>query len=116
MPKNNPIVGFGIAENVANFLLHEAFYYVQEAATIEVASIIFSERIANIDPDPSWKIPEVPEQLVDWLSSQDEILENIIDPSTSEKLSKAWSTSLKDAVSSEKKIPKNKRFQSTENM
>ena len=53
------IHGFDTAENVAKFLLYEAFRHVHEAANYEVASDLFSERIANINPDPSWKSPEI---------------------------------------------------------
>jgi|GEM_PF-1159331 len=116
MPKNEPMIGFGIAENVASFLLREAFHYAHEAAIIEVASTLYSERISDINPDPSWKIPAIPEQLEDWLESQDEITDKILDPETLGKLSDAWRSSLSDAARSGKKLLKTRRFQSTENM
>lgn len=116
MSKNEPIVGFGIAENVAQFLLQQAFYYVNEAAQIEVASELFGQRIENISPDLSWQVPEIPEKLEDWLKSKDQITDNILDPITLKKLSKAWYSSLDDAYKSNIKIRKIKQLQSTENI
>ena len=104
MSNRDPIAGFGTAEYVANFLLQESFQYAHQAAAYEVAGILFGERIMAIDPDPSWKMPEIPQSLTEWLKSRDEIDKTILDPVTTERMSEAWHTAQRDAWDSGKKL------------
>ena len=104
MSNRDPIAGFGTAEYVANFLLQESFQYAHQAAAYEVAGILFGERIMSIDPDPSWKMPEIPESLAGWLERRDEIDQTILDPVTAERMSNAWQTAQRDAWDSDKKL------------
>lgn len=112
MSTRDPIAGFGTAEHVASFLLHESFYYAHQAASYEVAGILFGERIMSIDPDPSWEIPEIPDSLIEWLKRRDEIDETILDPITSQRMSDAWQTAQRDAWKSDKKLDNAHAFQS----
>lgn len=104
MSNRDPIAGFGIAEHVSNFLLRESFQYAHQAAAYEVAEILFGERIRSIAPDPSWRLPEIPESLPEWLQSRREIDQTILDPTTLERLSDAWQSAQRDAWNSGKKI------------
>jgi hypothetical protein len=102
--ERDPIAGFGIAEHVSNFLLHESFQYAHQAAAYEVAGILFGERITSIDPDPSWKLPEMPESLPEWLKKRQEIDQTILDPTTIERMSDAWQSAQHDAWDSGKEV------------
>jgi hypothetical protein len=51
MSTRDPIAGFGTAEQVASFLLHESFHYAHQAAAHEAAGMLFGHRIMSIDPD-----------------------------------------------------------------
>lgn len=93
-----------MAEHVSSFLLHESFQYVHQAAAYEVAGILFGERIMSIDPDPSWKLPEIPESLPEWLKKRQEIDETILDPITIERMSDAWQSAQNDAWDCGKKV------------
>jgi hypothetical protein len=104
MSTRDPIAGFGTAEQVASFLLHESFQYTHQAAAHEVAGILFGDRIMSINPDPSWKMPEIPDSLTEWLTKRDEINETILDPVTLERMSEAWQTAQHDAWDSDKKL------------
>lgn len=108
----DPLIGFGISEQVATFLLHEAFRFVYEAAVYEVAGELFAERIESIDPEPGWKLPEIPEGLTDWLASRTEIDGELLDPITTARLAEAWRLSQQDAYSCGRKIPKTQKLQS----
>jgi hypothetical protein len=104
MPDKDSIAGFGTAEQVATFLLHESFQYAHQAAAYEVAGILFGEKIMSIDPDPSWKMPEMPDSLTEWLNKRDEIDESILDPTTIQRMSEAWQTAQQDSWNSDKKL------------
>lgn len=106
MSNRDPITGFGVAEHVAKFLLHESFQYAHQAAAHEVAGILFGERIMSIDPDPAWKTPEMPESLREWLIRRQEIDQAILDPTTIDRMSDAWQSAQRDAWNSEKKLDK----------
>jgi hypothetical protein len=112
MSRKNAITGFGTAEYVATFLLNESFHYAHQAAAYEVAGILFGDRIMAIDPDPSWKVPRMPDSLANWLKKRDEIEETILDPVTTRKMSEAWQTSQREAWNSDKKLDKNTRLTS----
>jgi hypothetical protein len=110
MQDKDPIAGFGIAEHVSSFLLHESFRYAHQAAAYEVAGILFGERIMSINPDPSWKMPEMPESLVEWLRQRQDINQAILDPITSDRMSEAWQSAQRDAWVSGIKIKRTQRL------
>ncbi len=112
MPRINPIEGFTRAEDVAKFLLHEAFHHAHEAASYEVASDLFEQRIMEIEPAPGWQPPSIPGTLVDWLTQQDDVIENVLDPVTSERMSHAWHSSMADAGASDMRFARTRRLQS----
>lgn len=111
--EKDPLIGFGISEHVASFLLYEAFKFGHQAAAYEVAGILFGERIESINPEPGWKLPSTPETLTDWLAQRNEIDDKILDPITSDRLAEAWQSSLRDSYSSGRKIPNTQRLTST---
>jgi hypothetical protein len=86
---NDPLIGFGISEQVASFLLFDAFKYAHEAAAYEVASELFAERIESIDPVAGWQLPSLPKGLMDWLTQRTEIDDKLLDPATTERLAEA---------------------------
>jgi len=104
MSKRDPIAGFGAAEEVAVFLLHESFEYAHRAAAHEVAGILFGDRIMSIDPDPSWKMPEIPDTITEWLKRREEIDETVLDPITIQRMSDAWQAAQRDAWESDKQL------------
>jgi hypothetical protein len=112
MLSKDPIVGFGTAENVANFLMDEAFRYADAAAAYEVASGLFGERIMRISPDPNWKYPTMPTSLADWTESKDKIISEALDPRTAELMSAAWQSSQKDALTCGLRLKKTQKLQS----
>ncbi len=99
-------------EEVASFLLYEAFRHAHFAAEYEVAGLIFGERIMAIEPEPGWIPPSMPEGLSAWLRDRDK--EEGVDDATIAKLSEAWHSALADAASSGKRLPKTHRFSSTD--
>ena len=112
MPRIDPIEGFTRAEDVAGFLLHEAFHHAHEAASYEVASDLFAERIMEIAPAPGWETPEIPSTLTDWLARKEDVLDNVLDPVTSERMSHAWYSSLADASTSGRRFARTRKLQS----
>lgn len=108
----DPLIGFGVSEQVASFLLHEAFRFAHQAAAYEVAGEMFGERLDSIEPDPNWQMPAIPEELTDWLANRGEIDEKLLDPETLDRLAEAWFTSLEEAFSSGRKIPKSQKLRS----
>jgi hypothetical protein len=108
----DPLISFGTSEQVAYFLLHEAFEYANEAAAYEVAGELFAERIESIDPQPGWQMPAMPETLNEWLAQRNAVEDNILDPVTLNRLTQAWHTSQQDARPFGRKISKTKRLQS----
>jgi hypothetical protein len=108
----DPLIGFGISEQVATFLLHEAFRFAYEAAAYEVAGELFADRIKSIDPEPGWTLPEIPKALTDWLANRSEIDDEGLDPVTTDRLAEAWQLSQRDAYSSGRRIPKTQKLQS----
>jgi hypothetical protein len=109
---DDPLIGFGVSEHVASFLLHEAFQFAHQAAAYEVAGELFGERIESIEPEPGWQMPTIPEELTDWLASRDEIDERLLDPATLERMAEAWVTSQQDAYTSGRKIQKMQELRS----
>jgi hypothetical protein len=107
-----PLIGFGISKHVATFLLHEAFSFAHAAAAYEVAGELFGKRIESINPDPGWKLPEIPEELTDWLANRNDIDDRLLDPVTTARLAEAWQTSQEDAYTCGIKITKKKQLQS----
>jgi hypothetical protein len=71
---------------------------------------MFGERLESIEPDPNWKMPTIPEELTDWLANRGEIDEKLLDPETLDRLAEAWFTSLEEAFSSGRKIPKSQKL------
>lgn len=57
-------------------------------------------------------MPEIPEELIDWLANRGEIDKTLLDPNTLDLLAEAWFTSLDEAFSSGRKIPKSQQFRS----
>ena len=108
----DPLIGFGVSEQVASFLLHEAFRFAHQAAAYEVADDLFGERLESIEPDSEWKMPAIPEDLTDWLANRDEIDKTLLDPDTLDRLAEAWFTSLAEAFSSGRKILKSQQLRS----
>lgn len=104
------LIGFGVSEQVASFLLHEAFKFAHQAAAYEVADVLFGERLESIEPDPNWKMPTIPEELTDWLANRSAIDKTILDPNTLDSLAEAWFTSLDEAFSCGRKIPKTQQL------
>ena len=74
---------------------------------------MFSKRIENIDPDPSWQYPELPKSLPDWLINREKTDDIVLDPKTVGKLSDAWYSSLEEAHTSRRKISKKRYLGST---
>lgn len=111
--KKNTVEDFGVAEMVANHLLYDSFLYIHEAAQYEVAGDLFSKKLSSIEPDPLWNSPEAPEDLLLWLKNKDEIIENVLDPVTTEELVRAWDSSLELAIESGQKLSKKARLTST---
>jgi len=103
---------FSRLEEIASFLLYEAFKYAHLAAEYEVAGIIFGDRIMSIEPEPGWKPPTAPEALVDWLQQRDKDEDK--SDATIDKLTEAWHLSLAEAGSSGRKMPKTREFTSTD--
>jgi hypothetical protein len=112
MSLKDPIVGFGTAEDVAGFLLDEAFRYVHAAAAYEVASSLFGQRIMSINPDPTWKYPKMPTSLADWTESKDKIINAALDPTTTELMSLAWQSAQEEALTCGLRLVKDQKLQS----
>lgn len=108
----DPIASFGTAEQVATFLMEEAFHYIHSAAEYQIASILFGQRIMNIDPDPHWKYPEAAISLTDWVERKNELIGRALDPATAELMSAAWLSSQEDALTCGLRLPKNAKLQS----
>jgi hypothetical protein len=108
----DPVIGFGTSEQVASFLLYEAFRYAHEAAAYEVAGDLFGERIQSIDPEPGWQPPAMPTTLSDWLSQRNKLDEKILDPVTLTRLAEAWQSAQRDSRPSARKILKTQRLRS----
>jgi hypothetical protein len=108
------IEGFNTAEDVANFLLHEAFHHIHQAAAYAVASDLFGERILEIEPDPTWKTPDLPAPttLKEWIEQREETPEDILDPATLTRLSEAWLSSKRDALTAGRRILKKQQLRS----
>jgi hypothetical protein len=112
MTKKDAIGGFGTSEHVASVLLHEAFHYAHQAASYEIASDLFSERIVDIEPDPNWPLPAMPATLADWIARIEEVEEKVLDPVTLQRMSEAWQSSLRDASSSDRKLDRKRKLRS----
>lgn len=104
MQEKDPIAGFGLAEHVSRFLLHESFRYAHQAAAYEVAGILFGTRIKSIEPDPSWIMPEMPDSLLEWLKQRQDTDQPILDPITMDRMSEAWQSAQHDAWTSDIKL------------
>jgi len=107
MTKKDPIEGFGTAEYVAIFLLQESFRFANQAAAYEVASMLFEERISDIEPDPTWEAPNIATSLTKWLKTRNDIDNTILDPVTSKRMWDAWQTAQNESWVSSKKLKKN---------
>jgi hypothetical protein len=112
MTEKDPIVAFGTAEEVASVLLHQAFQYARQAASYEIASDLFSERIADIEPDPNWRRPAVPTTLADWMPRKEQVVDKALDPVTAQRMSEAWESSLRDAASSGRRFERKRQLHS----
>lgn len=97
-------------EEVAVFFLHDAFEHVYLAAQLEVAGLIFGERIMSIEPEPDWEVPSLPDTLPDLLHSNIQVISD----ATASKLAQAWHESQLAAPSSGRKLSKEHRIESIE--
>jgi hypothetical protein len=76
--------------------------------------ILFGKKLENIKlADPTWNSSEMPNSLDEWLINQDKIIDNVVDPQTSDELTDAWQISLQEAYNSEIKISKRSQLTST---
>lgn len=103
---------FSRLEEIASFLLYEAFKYAHLAAEYEVAGVIFGDRIMSIEPEPGWKPPTTPENLAGWLQQRDK--DDDKSDATIDRLTEAWHSALADAGSSGRRLPKTHKFTSTD--
>lgn len=103
---------FSKLEEVAEFLLVEAFQYAHAAAEYEVAGIIFGERIMAIDSNSEYPSNHArlfhrwPASLTEWLKDRDKMDEVIADDDTTALLAEAWQSAQLDADSSGKRLSK----------
>jgi hypothetical protein len=51
---SDALTNFGRLEEAATFFLYTAFNHVHMAAQLEVAGMLFAERIETINPEPDW--------------------------------------------------------------
>jgi hypothetical protein len=101
-------------EDVARFLLNEAFRYAHLAALHEVAGMIFSEHITEIPSDtkPGWSRPPTAETLREWLHRRDEVELGFTDAAL-QKLTEIANSAYAEAASSSHYLPKQHEFEST---
>jgi hypothetical protein len=101
-------------EDVASFLLNEAFRYASLAALHEVASAIFSEHIAEIASNrkPGWSPPPRAQTLSEWLRQRDEMELGFTNDALL-KLTEISKSAYAEAASSKKYLSKQHRFEST---
>jgi hypothetical protein len=118
---NDPIKAFETfskLEEVAEFLLVEAFKYAHAAAEYEVAGIIFGEQIMSIDsnseesPNETLLFHKWPTSLTEWLKDRDMMDDSIADDDTTALLADAWQSAQLNANSSGKRLSKTHTFSS----
>src|SRR5207253_2584584 len=87
---NKSFATFSRFEEVASYLLQEAFRYAHTAAQYEVADIIFGEHLKAIEPEPGWKPPSTrtPESLSEFVLNRDKMVG--LSDATIGKLANAW--------------------------
>ncbi|HWP22620.1 MAG TPA: hypothetical protein VNM15_00360 [Candidatus Binatia bacterium] len=86
----DPFANFARLEEAATFFLYSAFQHAYTAAHLEVATIIFAERIKTIDPEPDWVIPSLPSTLPEMLHELIHKDVQVISDVTASKLAGAW--------------------------
>ncbi|HKZ03803.1 MAG TPA: hypothetical protein VJ180_16285 [Pyrinomonadaceae bacterium] len=116
MGKNltDPLVSYGRLEEAATFFLNSAFGHANSAAHLEIAGIIFAERIATIDPEPDWVVPTLPKTLPEILHALFENNVEVISEATASKLRKAWIGAQTEASDSGRKLSKTHRIEAME--
>jgi hypothetical protein len=97
-------------EEAATFFLHDAFEHAYLAAQLEVAGLIFGERIMSIDPEPDWKVPPLPTTLPDLLRSEVQVISD----ATASRLAQAWEEAQITASSSGRRLAKTHAIESIE--
>jgi hypothetical protein len=97
-------------EEAATFFLSDAFEHAYLAAQLEVAGLIFGERIMAIEPEPDWEIPQLPDNLLDLLRSDVQVVSN----ATTSKLAQAWDEAQAIAPSSGRKLSRKYRIRQVE--
>lgn len=108
---DDPIIGFGVVEQVSGFFLREAFKYVHKAAAYEVADIMFGKRIMSIDPEPGFELPFIPQTLNEYVDNKETETSEAFE-TTIGNLAEAWYTSLAEAPASGLKIKRTQRLRS----
>jgi hypothetical protein len=110
---SNKLYTFSRLEEIASFLLYEAFKYAHSAAEYEVAGLIFGDRTMSIEPEPGWNPPARQEALVDWFQQRGKEDQGDDDVTIS-RLAEVWHLSLTEAASSDRKLLKTHKFISTD--
>jgi hypothetical protein len=111
---SDALTNFGRLEEAATFFLYTAFDHVHMAAQLEVAGMLFAERIQTIDPEPGWVVPSLPATLPELLH---EVIYNdvqVISEATASKLAHAWEEAQALAPSSGRRITKSHAIESIE--
>lgn len=106
----DPFASYYRLEEAATFFLYSAFEHVYLAAQLEVAGLIFAERIMSIGPEPDWKVPPLPATLPDLLRSKVQV----ISEATASRLAQAWEDAQIAAPSSGLRLAKTHAIESIE--
>jgi len=97
-------------EEAAVFFLYDAFQHAYLAAQLEVAGLIFAERIMSIEPEPDWEVPPLPTTLPEFLRTEVQVISD----DTASRLAQAWDEAQAAASSSELKLARTHAIESIE--
>lgn len=97
-------------EEAATFFLWDAFEHAYLAAQLEVAELIFGERIMSIEPESDWEVPPLPDDLLGLLRSDVQVISDV----TAAKLAQAWDEAQAAAPLSGRKLSRKHRIKQVE--
>jgi hypothetical protein len=112
----DPFESFAQLEEAATFFLYSAFEHAYTAAKLEVAALIYSERIMSVEPEPDWVVPQLLPTLPEILKELAHKDVQVISDATARKLAQAWEEAQTAALSAGRRLDKRHSIRSIEIM